>query len=79
MRNVLNARAYPGMDCSSDHNLMGIKCRLRIRANRKVNAVTRVDLRALANVQTKASFAVGVKNRFDSLPEFVEKQPPEEL
>ena len=78
LRCVTNSRAYPGADCGSDHNLVSVMVRLRIRRERPRIKRLRLNLRALDNPAMKVAYNIAVNNKFEAL-RMLEERTPDEL
>jgi hypothetical protein len=79
LRCVTNARAYPGIDCGSDHNLVGVTVKLRIKRDKQGIRRARLNLGALNDPATKTSYNLKVNNRFEALRMLEEERSPEEM
>ena len=53
MKCITNARAYPGLDCGSDHNLVGATVKLKVKKISPQTRKIRLNLEALNNHDTK--------------------------
>ena len=68
----LVSKTRPGADCGSDHELLIVKFRLKLRKVQKTTRPFRYDLR-----QTPYDYTVEVTNRFKGL--YLIDRVPEEL
>ena len=71
---ISNIKTYPGADCGSDHELLVAKMRVKLKALKHQQTVTRFDL---TNITEK--FKVEVKNRFHVLMEQEEEKTVDEI
>ena len=79
MKCIVNARAYPGVDCGTDHNLVGITSKLRIAKVRKEQGAVRLNLEGLAAEEKRLAYNVLVSNKFNALNLIEDEREPEEL
>ena len=59
---VFNTRTFPGEDCGSDHQLMCIDTRYKVKPKKKCTPVMRLDV-----VKIPATFSVEVQNQYTAL------------
>lgn len=76
---VTNSRAYPGPDCMSDHNLVGVTLRLKIKKQKQQTNYVKLNLCALEDPILKDAYNVEVNNRFEALRLLEEDKPPEQM
>ena len=76
---VDNSRAYPGLDCWSNHNLVGAVVRLKIKKNEFKSRRVRLNLEALSTPIVKETYNVQVNNTFEVLKLLDEDRQPNEL
>jgi len=72
---VLNAKAYPGADCNSDHNPVIATVRLKLKKiPRSTPSSLRLDVAALRQDEIRQKFAVEISNKFHILDGEVENE-----
>ena len=71
---VKDTRTYPGADCNSDHQLLVMNFKLRLKKNTQQQSSLRFDLIAIPDVYT-----VEILNRYELLARLDEEKTPNEL
>ena len=64
---IKNAYTYPGADINSDHILLVMKMKLKLKIPHKNNRQEKADLQLLKKEDIQAQYAIEVKNRYDIL------------
>ena len=73
-RSVKNTGTYHGVDCNSDHQLLVMNFKLRLKKNLQQQSCIRFDLTATPN-----EYSVELSNRFELLARLDEEKTPNEL
>ena len=69
-RSIIDARAYRGADCASDHNLVICTVKLKLsKVKRDRAGVKKYDISRLQHRATKEKFTLELRNRFSCLQE----------
>lgn len=76
---MINSRAYPGLDCRSDHNAVAATVRLRIKRNLPKFRRLRLNLADLETPSVREKYNIEVNNRFESLHLLEEERTPDVL
>jgi len=76
---ITNARAYPGPDCGSDHNMVSANIKLKIKKDTKKNRKVALNVDALRDGEMRLKYNAEVNNRFAVLRLLEEERTPEEL
>ena len=69
-----NAKARPGADCNTDHQLLVVDMQVRLKKLRKVITPVRLDYTSFAN-----EYNVRISNSFEPLLELDEEKSPNEI
>ena len=69
-----NTCAYPGADCNSDHQLLVMNFKLRLKRNLQQQSCIRFNLTAIPN-----EYSVQLSNRFELLARLDKEKTPDEL
>ena len=69
-----NTGTSPGVDCNSDHQLLVMNFKLRLKKNLQQQSCIRFDLTATPN-----EYSVELSNRFELLARLDEEKTPNEL
>eukprot|EP00794_Sanderia_malayensis_P013681 gene13681-15111_t len=64
---VKNSHAYPGADADSDHNLVAMKVKLKLKRLRKPALRQKWNLELLKDAETKEKLSDGVKARLQNI------------
>ena len=79
LRCVTNARSYPGLDCGSDHNLVGLTAKLRISKVIKEQGAVKLNMEGLKTETNKQAYNALISNKFEALNMLGVEREPEEL
>ena len=71
---VVNTKTLPGADCGSDHELLVMSMRLKIKKTKAANHPIRYDM-----IRIPEQFNVDIQNRFAELIPIVDEMTPNEL
>ncbi len=71
---VTNTRTFPGADCGTDHQLLCMDMRCRIKTRRREKPIERFDVSAIPD-----AYAVEVKNQYEALTAAADEMTPNEL
>ena len=70
---MVNTKTLPGSDCGSDHELLMMSMRLKIKKTEAAKHPIRYDM-----IQIPEQFSVDIKNRFAELIPIVDEMTPNE-
>ena len=71
---MVNTKTLPGADCGSDHELLMMSMRLKIKKTKAAKHSIRYDM-----IHIPEQFNVDIKNRFAELIHIVDEMTPNEL
>ncbi|XP_071508162.1 craniofacial development protein 2-like [Diadema antillarum] len=71
---VRNTRTFPGADCGSDHQLLCLDMKCKVKAKKKCQPVMRFDVSSIPDI-----FSVEVHNQYEALAAIAEEMSPNDL